>query len=34
VFEEDAMLRERFDKAYHQTRVLYNSLNPIYLETF
>jgi hypothetical protein len=34
VFEEDPVLRERFSKASHETRVLFNSLNPIYLETF
>lgn len=28
------MLRERFATASHQTRVLYNSLNPIYMETY
>ena len=32
VFEEDPMLRERFGKACHETRVLYNSLNPIFVE--
>lgn len=34
IFDEDVMLRERFSNADHQTRVLYNSLNPIYMETY
>ena len=34
VFEEDANLKDRFDQAQHSSRILYNSLNPIFIETF
>jgi len=34
IFEEDEALKERFDQSSQHTRLLYNSLNPVYGESY
>ena len=34
VFDEDETLSEKFPEAKQSTRMLYNSLNPIFHETY